>query len=100
MNNLALILYGIGSYFLGRYSYMYWRNAFLEEKKKELIKENERLLALAEELIRQDKRIREKWKAMVNDFSKYQACITDPKDLSKWTEMDDVYLNSWHSADE
>ena len=99
MNSALIFVYGIGMYFLGRYSTLVLKNKILEEKKAELIEDNERLIKFSEDLIEQDKRIRDKWKSMVTDFSKYQACITDPNELGKWTETDDIYLNSWHSAD-
>lgn len=51
----------------------------------------------AKELNRRNKEIKEKWQSMVVDFSKYQAELNGSE---TWTENDDIYLNSWKSAEE
>lgn len=83
----------------GRYSYCVWRNSYLESKKEELISYHAQLLAIEEALETKDKQIRRKWQGMVDDFSKYQACV-NPDDTGKWTDADDIYLRSWSSAEE
>lgn len=85
-------------YFLGRTSYVWWRNKYLEDKKFELMRYHAKLLAIEEDLEEKDKEIRKKWQRMVDDISKYQAAV-DPEDNGKWNEWDDVFLNSWSSAE-
>lgn len=85
-------------YLLGRASYLYHRNKYLEGKKQELIAYHEQLLAIEQSLEEKDKAIRNKWQRMVEDVAKYQAAI-DPEDSGKWNEWDDVYFQSWNSAE-
>ena len=87
---------------IGRWSTFYIRNKQLDEVKEALIEEADRLEKLEEALTEQDQRIRDKWKAMVDDFSKYNAYAMRQagKDTDKWSEWDDQYLRSWGSADE
>lgn len=87
------------SFGLGRFSYLVARNGYLEGKKQELIAYHAELLAISEGLDERDKKIREKWQNLVDDISKYQAMVGG-FEKGKWTEMDDVYLNSWKSAEE
>lgn len=88
----------VGFYLLGRTSYVYWRNKYLEDKKQELLAYHAQLLAIEQSLEEKDKAIRNKWQKMVDDISKYQAAI-DPEDRGKWSEWDDVYFQSWNSAE-
>lgn len=87
------------SFGLGRFSYLVSRNRYLEEKKQELISYHAQLLEIEEGLEARDKQIRQKWQNLVDDISKYQAMVGG-FEKGKWTEMDDVYLNSWKSAEE
>lgn len=75
-----------------------FRAKYLEEKKAELLAYHAELLAVADALEAKDAAIRTKWQNMVDDFSKYQYAI-DPSDKGKWTDMDDIYLQSWGSAE-
>lgn len=84
---------------LGRMSYLVARNRYLEDKKQELLAYHAELLAIEENLEARDKKIREKWQNLVDDISKYQAMVGG-FEKGKWTDMDDVYLNSWKSAEE
>lgn len=83
---------------LGRIVANNFREQYLEDKKRELIEYHARLLAIADSLEKKDAAIRTKWQSMVDDISKYQYSI-DPSDAGKWTEMDDIYLQSWGSAE-
>ena len=87
------------SFGLGRMSYLVARNRYLEGKKQELLAYHAELLAISEGLDEKDKKIREKWQSLVDDISKYQSMVGG-FEKGKWTEMDDVYLNSWKSAEE
>jgi len=84
---------------LGRMSYLVMRNRYLEDKKQELLSYHAELLAIEENLEARDKQIRQKWQNLVDDISKYQAMVGGFEN-GKWTDMDDVYLNSWKSAEE
>lgn len=83
---------------LGRIVANNFREQYLEDKKRELIEYHAQLLAIADALEKKDTAIRSKWQSMVDDISKYQYAI-DPSDSGKWTEMDDIYLQSWGSAE-
>lgn len=87
------------SFALGRHSFAIWKNSYLEEKRKELIRYHAELLCIERDLEEKDEQIRKKWQAMVSDFSKYQAMAGGFDDTGKWTDMDDIYLNSWGSAE-
>lgn len=67
--------------------------------REQLIELSKVLETEAEELSQREKAVRDKWQAMVVDFSKYQAII-DESETNKWTESDDIYLNSWKSAED
>lgn len=90
----------IGGYILGG-SIQEYRLRDREEKiiiaKDQLTELSNELEEYAEELNRRNKEIKEKWQSMVVDFSKYQAELNGSE---KWTESDDIYLNSWKSAEE
>lgn len=86
------------AFYAGRVSAHVARNKYLEEKKGELIAYHQALLNIAEQLEAKDKAMKQKWQAMVDDFSKYQA-YANPDDTGKWTDMDDIYLQSWKSAE-
>lgn len=87
------------SFGLGRFSYLVARNRYLEGKKQELLAYHAELLAISEGLDEKDKKIREKWQNLVDDISKYQSMVGG-FEKGKWTDLDDVYLNSWKSAEE
>lgn len=98
MKVLIRVMSYFGFYFLGRISYVYWRNKYLEDKKQELLAYHAQLLEIEQSLEEKDKAIRNKWQRMVEDVAKYQAAI-DPEDVGKWSEWDDVYFQSWNSAE-
>lgn len=92
------IIKWIGVFYLGRLSALWARNAYLEKKRGELMAYRDHLLDACDILEEKDKEIRNKWQAMVTDISRYDAAL-DPQDAGKWTEADDIYLNSWKSAE-
>ena len=73
----------------------------LDKIRRDLEEEALELDELYHDLKEQDTRIRRKWQSMVDDFSKYNAYVLSRsgKDISKWNEWDDQYLNSWGSAE-
>lgn len=71
---------------------------YIEGKRKELYAYRDELLRIEAELEKKDELIRQKWQNMVSDFANYQA-YTEPGTTGKWTEWDDIYLNSWGSAE-
>ena len=71
---------------------------YLEEKRGELLSYRNKLIDISEKLEDKDKHIRHKWQEMVTDFSKYQAMV-EGVESDRWTDMDDIYLNSWKSAE-
>ncbi len=93
------VLFVFAGFVAGRYSYLVYRNRYLESKKEELIGYHKQLIAIEKALEAKDRHIRRKWQGMVDDFSKYQSAVA-PDDTGKWTDMDDIYLRSWSSAEE
>ena len=85
------------TFYAGRLSYMFWRNKFLDDKKKELDIYYEGVSALLEETKRRDNEVRKKWQSMVADISRYE--FKDREDNGVWTDTDQLYLNSWASAE-
>lgn len=84
-------------FYAGRYSYLYWKNQYLEEKRGQLIAFRDELVNMANSLEETDAAIRKKWQRMVTDISKYD--MARRSDSGKWTEADDIYFNSWNSAE-
>lgn len=70
----------------------------LKSYEESLITYHNKLDAVRISLEEKDDEIRRKWQSMVDDISKYQASMCKD-DAGKWTEWDDVYLNSWKSAE-
>lgn len=85
-------------YFLGRTSYVWWQNKYLEGKRQDLIAYHAQLVEIEQALEEKDAHIRDKWQRMVNDISQYKAVI-DPEDVGKWSEWDDAFFQSWKSAE-
>lgn len=83
---------------IGRRSQAIVMDKELEKKREALIAYRDELVEIAEHLEQKDTEIRHKWQKMVDDFSKYQAAM-NPENASTWTEADDIYLNSWKSAE-
>ncbi len=94
---LALMAAYVTMFYLGRLSIRIRYDRNLEQKRQQLMAYRDELLKMAEALDLKDRQIREKWQNMVTDFSKYQASISG--DTGKWTDMDDIYLDSWKSAE-
>lgn len=86
------------SFEIGRRSQAIVMDKDLEKKREALIAYRDELVEIAEHLEQKDTEIRHKWQKMVDDFSKYQAAM-NPENASTWTESDDIYLNSWKSAE-
>ena len=86
------------AFMLGRFSYNVYRNRYLEEKKEDLIRYHAMLLSIEEGLEKRDDYIRSKWQSMVDDISKYKASV-EPDGNDKWNEWDDLFLESWGSAE-
>ena len=93
---LPVIMFIVGMGF-GRGTYIYMKDEELEQKREQLESYHKELLEIAEYLEAKEKHIRNKWQAMVDDISKYEASIRQTD--GKWSEWDDVYLNSWSSAE-
>lgn len=86
-----------GYFYLGRLSVLWWRNKVLDEK----LAEAKMYAAQANELLQQakakDAEVRKKWQNMVSDISQYQFGDLPNKD--HWTDLDQMYLDSWKSAE-
>ena len=84
-------------FYLGRLSYLWWRNKYLDMK----IKEAQNYAMKANEILQQAKdketEVRKKWQRMVSDISQYQFSGLSNKD--EWTDLDQLYLESWKSAE-
>lgn len=94
----VFVIMVIASFFGGRYSYLLMKNRYIEKKLSELSEFREEVGEEMKLLCLKDEEIRNKWKSMVEDFAKYQAYVESDTN-SQWTEWDDVYLNSWISAE-
>ncbi len=101
-------LWYITCFFLGRLSVNWWKNRYLEKEKEYLENERATLIEYHEELekienslIQKDREIRKKWQSMVDDFAEYNAYIRreNGEYTNKWSDWDDVYFQSWNSAE-
>ncbi|MBO5629419.1 MAG: hypothetical protein J5965_10140 [Aeriscardovia sp.] len=95
------LAFGIGVYAGVDYTNRHYEEyaTYLEEKRGELLSYRDELIDISEKLENKDKHIRHKWQEMVTDFSKYQSMV-EGFESGLWTDMDDIYLNSWKSAEE
>lgn len=98
MDILLKVMTYVSFYFLGRTSYVWWRSKYLEGKKQELLAYHVQLIEIEQDLEEKDKAIRNKWQSMVDDISKYKASV-EPNENDKWNEWDDLFLESWGSAE-
>lgn len=94
----AFVIVSAFWYETGRRSQAIKMDKDLEEKRETLTAYRDELVEIAKNLEKKDAEIRRKWQKMVDDFSKYQAAM-NPENASTWTEADDIYLNSWKSAE-
>lgn len=84
-------------FYLGRLSYMWWKNKYLDMKLEEAKQYAAQANALLQQTKAKDEEVRKKWQAMVSDISQYQ--FGDMPNKGQWTELDQMYLNSWKSAE-
>ena len=94
---LTLLTYA-SWFYLGRLSYRFWQDARLEHDREEILRGAKELGRIEAQLEERDAHIRKKWQEMVNDIALYQAS-QDPEASKTWSKWDDVYLNSWKSAE-
>lgn len=85
-------------FYSGRRAYKIWRDEYLESKRQELLSYRKDLLLIEKHLEAKDKAVRQKWQEMVSDFADYRSKVS-PETAVKWNEWDDMYLNSWSSAE-
>ena len=94
---MVRIIANAGIFYLGRLSVLWWRNKVLDEK----LAEAKMYATQANEILQQakakDEEVRQKWQRMVSDISQYQFGFMENK--SEWTDLDQMYLNSWKSAE-
>ena len=86
-----------GFFYLGRLSVLWWRNKYLDMKVAEAKSYAAQANALLQQTKAKDEEVRRKWQAMVSDISQYQ--FGDMPNKGQWTELDQMYLNSWKSAE-
>lgn len=87
----------VAFFYLGRLSVLWWRNKLLDVK----LAQAKQYAAEANELLQQaklkDAEVRLKWQRMVSDISQYQ--FGDMPNKDHWTDLDQMYLDSWKSAE-
>lgn len=86
-----------GCFYLGRLSVLWWRNKLLDAKLAEAKRYAEEANKLLQQAKLKDAEIRLKWQRMVSDISQYQFGFMENK--SEWTDLDQMYLDSWKSAE-
>lgn len=96
MNLVQYIISSALWFAVGRFSYICWKNSYLESKKAELYQYREELLDISREIDKEKDRVRKLWQNMVVDISKYEFAN---KNDSVWTDKDDMYFRSWNSAE-
>lgn len=97
MNLVQYIISSALWFAVGRFSYICWKNSYLENKRAELYQYRDELLAISHEIDKEKNRLRKMWQNMVVDLSKYEFAN---KNEPVWTEKDDLYFRSWNSAEE
>lgn len=96
MDILQILKY-VGVFYLGRMSYMWWKNAVLEAKHQEMNQLCKQMKMCAAELDRKDARIKETYKSLINDTAAINAAMTGGS--SHWTEADDILMQSWEQTE-
>lgn len=87
-----------GCFYLGRLSVLWWRNKYIDMKVEEAKSYAAQANALLQQAKAKEAEVRKKWQAMVSDISQYQ--FGDMPNKGQWTDLDQMYLNSWKSAEQ
>lgn len=86
-----------GWFYLGRLSVLWWKNKVLDVKLAQAKQYAEEANKLLQQAKLKDAEVRKKWQTMVSDISQYQFSFMENK--SEWTDLDQMYLDSWKSAE-
>lgn len=85
------------AFYLGRLSWMIWENGYLEDKRKQLRKNADDIIAYGEDLSKREALLKEKSKEILNTIGTFKSEINGTE--SKWDNDDDFLLEQWSKID-
>lgn len=84
-------------FYLGRLSFMVWKNMYLEDKRKALHQNAVDILEYGEDLRKREEAVRQKYKELLNLAAEVRATVEG--ETSKWDGFDDELMRQWINAD-
>lgn len=87
----------IGVFLLGRFSYIFWKNMYLEEKREALHQNAVDILEYGEDLRKREDAVRQKYKELLNLAAEVRAAAEG--ETSSWDGFDDELMRQWINAD-
>lgn len=85
------------AFYLGRLSFMVWKNIYLEEKRKALHQTAIDILEYGEDLRKREDAVRQKYKELLNLAAEVRTAAEG--ETSEWDGFDDELMRQWINAD-
>lgn len=85
------------AFYLGRLSFMVWKNMYLEDKREALHQNAVDILEYGEDLKRREYAVSQKYKELLNLAAEVR--VTVEGETSKWDGFDDELMRQWINAD-
>lgn len=85
------------AFYLGRLSFMVWKNMYLEEKREALHQNAVDILEYGEDLKRREYAVSQKYKELLNLAAEVRVAVDG--ETSEWDGFDDELMRQWIKAD-
>ena len=85
------------AFYLGRLSFMVWKNMYLEDKREALHQNAVDILEYGEDLKRREYAVSQKYKELLNLAAEVR--VTVEGETSEWDGFDDELMRQWIKAD-
>lgn len=85
------------AFYLGRLSFMVWKNMYLEDKRKALHQNAVDILEYGEDLKRREYAVSQKYKDLLSLAAEVR--VTVEGETSEWDGFDDELMRQWINAD-
>lgn len=85
------------AFYLGRLSFMVWKNMYLEEKREALHQNAIDILEYGEDLRKREEIVNKKYKEMLNLAAEVRVAAEG--ETSEWDGFDDELMRLWINAD-
>lgn len=87
----------IGVFLLGRFSYIFWKNLYLEEKREALHQNAVDILEYGKDLRKREELVSQKYKELLNLAAEVRVAVEG--ETSEWDGFDDELMRQWIKAD-